>query len=160
MAILGIDDGPKIAIIFIGTFFQQVLVISNTVRKVDPSFIEAAQTLGARGWNLVRKVIIPASICDIYTDMRILLGWAWTYLIVAEVVGTTSGITFFIDQQARYRNFDNVYAAIAMIGIIGFCSDMAARLHRPDHLPLEAALPPTPVAAVFFPNPRWRQSEA
>lgn len=124
VAILGIDDAPKIAIIFIGTFFQQVLVIGNTVRKVDPALIEAAQTLGARGWRLVRRVVIPASITDIYTDMRILLGWAWTYLIVAEVVGTMSGITFFINQQARYRNFDNVYAAIAMIGIIGLTTDM------------------------------------
>ena len=56
--------------------------------------------------------------------MRILLGWAWTYLIVAELIGTSSGITFFINQQARYRHFDNVYAAIIMIGIIGLC-------HRP-----------------------------
>jgi NitT/TauT family transport system permease protein len=124
VAVLGIDDGPKIAIIFIGTFFQQVLVIGNTVRKVDPALIEAAQTLGARGWRLVRRVVIPASITDIYTDMRILLGWAWTYLIVAEVVGTMSGITFFINQQARYRNFDNVFAAIGMIGIIGLTTDM------------------------------------
>ena len=124
VAILGIDDGPKIAIIFIGTFFQQVLVIGNTVRKVDPALIEAAQTLGAKGWNLVRRVVIPAAITDIYTDMRILLGWAWTYLIVAEVVGTMSGITFFINQQARYRNFDNVFAAIAMIGIIGLTCDL------------------------------------
>jgi NitT/TauT family transport system permease protein len=124
VAILGIDDGPKIAIIFIGTFFQQVLVISNTVRKVDPALIEAAQTLGAKGWKLMRRVVIPATISDIYTDMRILLGWAWTYLIVAEVVGTMSGITYFINQQARYRNFDNVYAAIFMIGIIGFTSDL------------------------------------
>jgi len=124
VAILGIDDAPKIAIIVIGTFFQQVLVIANTVRKVDPALIEAAQTLGARGWRLVRKVIIPATVSDIYTDLRILLGWAWTYLIVAEVVGTSSGITFFINQQARYRNFDNVYAAIAMIGIIGFSTDL------------------------------------
>jgi NitT/TauT family transport system permease protein len=124
VAILGINDGPKIAIIFIGTFFQQVLVISNTVRKVDPALIEAAQTLGASRFKLVRRVIVPAAISDIYTDMRILLGWAWTYLIVAEVVGTMSGITYFINQQARYRNFDNVYAAIAMIGIIGFTSDL------------------------------------
>lgn len=124
VAVLGIDDAPKVAIIFVGTFFQQVLVISNTVRKVDPALIEASQTLGAKGWRLVHRVIIPASISDIYTDMRILLGWAWTYLIVAEVVGTMSGITFFINQQARYRNFDNVYAAIAMIGIIGFSSDL------------------------------------
>jgi NitT/TauT family transport system permease protein len=124
VAILGIDDAPKIAIIFIGTFFQQVLVIGNTVRKVDPALLEAAQTLGARGMRLMTRVIIPASVTDIYTDMRILLGWAWTYLIVAEVVGTMSGITLFINQQARYRNFDNVYAAIAMIGIIGLSTDM------------------------------------
>lgn len=131
VAVLGIDDAPKIAIIFIGTFFQQVLVIANTVRKVDPALIEAAQTLGASRFALVRRVIIPASISDIYTDMRILLGWAWTYLIVAETVGTTSGITYFINQQARYRNFDNVYAAIMMIGLIGFGSDLLlAKLGR------------------------------
>jgi NitT/TauT family transport system permease protein len=125
VAILGIDDAPKIAIIVIGTFFQQVLVIANTVRKVEPALIEAAETLGARGWRLLTGVVIPATIADIYTDMRILLGWAWTYLIVAEVVGTMSGITFFITLQARYRQFDNVYAAIAMIGVIGLATDMA-----------------------------------
>lgn len=124
VAVLGINDAPKIAIIVIGTFFQQVLVIANTVRKVDPSLVEAAQTLGASQAKIVRKVIIPAALPEIYNDMRILLGWAWTYLIVAEVIGTMSGITFFINQQARYRNFDNVYAAIAMIGIIGFTSDL------------------------------------
>ena len=124
VAILGINDAPKVAIILIGTFFQQVLVIANSVRKVDPALIEAAQTLGARGWRIVTNVVIPAAITDIYTDMRILLGWAWTYLIVAEVVGTMSGITLFINQQARYRNFDNVYAAIAMIGIIGLATDL------------------------------------
>ncbi len=124
VAVLGIEDAPKIAIIVIGTFFQQVLVISNSVRKVDPALIEASQTLGAKGLKLVWRVIIPSSITDIYGDMRILLGWAWTYLIVAEVIGTMSGITLFINQQARYRNFDNVYAAIAMIGIIGVTTDM------------------------------------
>ena len=124
VAVLGIEDAPKVAIIVIGTFFQQVLIIANSVRKTDPALIEAAQTLGASRWKLVSQVIIPASITDIYTDMRILLGWAWTYLIVAEVIGTMSGITLFINQQARYRNFDNVYAAIAMIGIIGVSTDM------------------------------------
>jgi len=94
------------------------------VRKVDSGLIEAAQTLGASRTRLLTRVVIPASITDVYTDMRILLGWAWTYLIVAEVVGTMSGITLFINQQARYRNFDNVYAAIGMIGIIGLSTDM------------------------------------
>ncbi len=125
VAVLGIYDPPKIAIIFIGTFFQQVLVIANTVRRVDPTFVEAAQTLGASGPSLLWRVVIPAAVVEIYADMRILLGWAWTYLIVAEVVGTMSGITYFINQQARYRNFPNVYAAIAMIGIIGLSTDFA-----------------------------------
>ncbi|HET7536917.1 MAG TPA: ABC transporter permease, partial [Candidatus Didemnitutus sp.] len=123
VAIFGIYQQPKVAIIFIGTFFQQVLVIANTVRKVDPTLIEAAQTLGAKRRQLIWNVIVPASLPDLYNDLRILLGWAWTYLIVAEVVGISTGITFFINQQAKYRNFDNVYAAILIIGIIGLATD-------------------------------------
>lgn len=124
VAILGIHDGPKVAIIVIGTLFQQVLMISNTTQKLDPALIEAAQTLGARGIKLFSRVIIPGILPDIYRDMRILLGWAWTYLIVAEVVGNSTGITWFINQQAKYRIYDNVYAAIIMIGIIGLVSDL------------------------------------
>jgi NitT/TauT family transport system permease protein len=123
VAVLGIYDAPKIAIIVVGTFFQQVLVIANTVRRHDPALVEAAQTLGARPRQLLLRVIVPSCIVDLYNDQRILLGWAWTYLIVAEVVGVSSGITFFINQQAKYRNFDNVYAAIIIIGVIGLATD-------------------------------------
>lgn len=124
VAILGIYQAPKIAIIFIGTFFQQVLVISNTTRKLDPTLLEAAQTLGARNLALLFRVVVPGIITDLYKDMRILLGWAWTYLIVSELIGTSTGITWFITQQARYKNFDNVFAAIMMIGIIGLSTDL------------------------------------
>lgn len=124
VAVLGIYDLPKIAIIFIGTFFQEVLVIANTTRKLDPSLFEAAETLGATRSQLVLKVAVPGVVVDLYTDLRVLLGWAWTYLIVAELVGTTSGITYFIHQQARYRNYENVYAAIILIGLIGLSSDV------------------------------------
>jgi NitT/TauT family transport system permease protein len=124
VAMMGIHDAPKIAIIFIGTFFQQVLVISNTTRQIDPVLLESALTLGASKAQLVWRVIIPGTITGIYNDMRILLGWAWTYLIVAELIGATSGITYFINQQGRYRNYENVYAAIMMIGIIGLGTDI------------------------------------
>src|SRR5258706_1325559 len=123
VAILGIYDGPKIAIIVIGTFFQQVLVIANTTRKLDVALVEAALTLGTKNAQLLRRVVWPAILPDLYRDQRILLGWAWTYLIVAELIGTTTGITWFITQQARYQHFDNVYAAIMMIGIIGVGTD-------------------------------------
>jgi NitT/TauT family transport system permease protein len=124
VAILGIHEAPKIAIIFIGTFFQQVLIVSNTTRKLDPSLLEAAQTLGANNKALLLKVVIPGILPDLYRDLRILLGWAWTYLIVAELIGASSGITWFITQQARYKNFDNVFAAIMIIGIIGLTTDL------------------------------------
>ncbi len=88
VAMLGIYDAPKIAIIVIGTFFQQVLVIANTTRKLDAGLVEAAQTLGAKQLKLLSRVVIPGILPDLYRDMRILLGWAWTYLIVAELIGT------------------------------------------------------------------------
>ena len=123
VAIMGIYDGPKIAIIVIGTLFQQVLIISNTTRKLEATLIEAARTLGTRGARLITRVVLPGILPDLYRDQRILLGWAWTYLIVAELIGTSSGITWFITQQARYQHIDNVYAAIVLIGVIGFGSD-------------------------------------
>ncbi|MEI9899338.1 MAG: ABC transporter permease subunit [Hyphomicrobium sp.] len=100
VAVLGIYDGPKIAVVVIGTLFQQVLIIAATTRRIDYNLLEAAQTLGAKGFRLIYSVIIPSKLPDLYRDQRILLGWAWTYLIVAELVGTSSGITFFITQQA------------------------------------------------------------
>jgi len=131
VAVLGIYDGPKIAIIVIGTLFQQVLVVANTTRKLDRTLIEAARTLGTRGLRLVSRVMVPGILPDLYRDQRILLGWAWTYLIVAELIGTSSGITWYITQQARYQHFENVYAAIVIIGVLGFGSDhLLARLGR------------------------------
>ena len=123
VAILGINDAPKIAIIFIGTFFQQVLVIANTTRQFDHTLIETAQTLGANRFALLTNVIVPGALPDLYRDMRILLGWAWTYLIVAEIIGAKSGISLFITQQAKYRNYDKVFAGIIIIGLIGFLTD-------------------------------------
>jgi NitT/TauT family transport system permease protein len=124
VAVLGIYDGPKIAIIVIGTLFQQVLIIANTTRKLETTIIEAAKTLGTRIFRLLTRVVVPGILPDLYRDQRILLGWAWTYLIVAELIGTSTGITWFITQQARYQHFDNVYAGIMVIGIIGFGTDL------------------------------------
>ena len=124
VAILGINDAPKIAIIVIGTLFQQILIIANTTRMVDRGLIEAGFTLGTNKMKSLFHVVIPAALPDIYRDLRVLLGWAWTYLIVSELIGTTSGITWFITQQARYQNFDNVYAAILIIGVIGLVCDV------------------------------------
>jgi NitT/TauT family transport system permease protein len=141
VAILGIYDGPKVAIIVIGTLFQQVLIVANTTRKLDPGLVEASLTLGAKkAGTLLRRVVIPGILPDLYRDQRILLGWAWTYLIVAELIGTSSGITWFITQQARYQHFDNVFAAIIIIGIIGLGTDMLLALASRRLFPWDRSL--------------------
>jgi NitT/TauT family transport system permease protein len=123
VAVLGLGNEPKITIIFIGTFFQMVLIVANTTRSVDGALLQAAQTLGASRLQLIKNVVIPAALPSLYRDMRILLGWAWTYLVVAELIGEKSGISAFLYQEQRYRHFDNVYAGIVMIGIIGLVTD-------------------------------------
>ncbi len=145
VAILGIYDGPKIAIIVIGTFFQQVLIIANTTRKLDPALLEAALTLGTRSRQLLTRVVVPAILPDLYRDQRILLGWAWTYLIVAELHGYFHLGHHLVHYAAGalHQHFPNVYAAIAMIGIIGnLGTDMLLALLRAGtaHVPWDRSL--------------------
>jgi NitT/TauT family transport system permease protein len=123
VAIFGAHDEPKIALVFIGTFFQMVLIVSKTTRQLDQSLLEAAQTLGARPVQLFTHVVIPGILPNLYNDMRILLGWSWTWLVIAELIGVKTGLTEFIETQGRWRNFDAVFPVIFLIGIIGFFTD-------------------------------------
>jgi NitT/TauT family transport system permease protein len=123
VAAFGAEDAPKISLVFIGTFFQMVLVISKTTRQLDHSLLEAAQTLGARPRQLFTHVVIPGILPDLYNDLRILLGWSWTWLVIAELIGVKTGLTEFIETQGRWRNFDAVFPVIILIGVIGFFTD-------------------------------------
>jgi len=128
VAILGIDDAPKVAIIFIGTFFPLVLVVANTTRLLDPALIEAAQTLGASRRRLLTRVVLPGVLPNVYNDLRIALGVSWVYLTVAQLIGATSGISWFINQQGKYRHFDNVFAGILVIGLVGLVTDQLLQM--------------------------------
>ena len=123
VAIFLAHDAPKIALVFLGTFFQMVLMVANTTRRLDLSLLEAAQTLGAKSRHLLWKVTIPGILPALYNDLRILLGWSWTWLVIAELIGVKSGLTEFIETQGRWRNFDQVYPVIIVIGVIGFTTD-------------------------------------
>ena len=131
VAVLGIDTAPKIAIIVIGTFFTTVLVVANTTRSLDAGLLEAAQTLGAGKRRLITRVVLPGVVPNLYNDLRIMLGTAWVYLIVAELTGAASGISWFINQQGKYRHYDNVYAGIFIIGLIGLGCDQFLAAARP-----------------------------
>jgi NitT/TauT family transport system permease protein len=138
VAILGTQEAPKVAVIFVGTFFQMVLVLANTTRQMDPGLLEAAQTLGADNRRLLTRVVVPGVLPRLYVDMRILLGWAWTYLIVAELIGEKSGITAYIQQQGRYFEFDKVYAGIILIGLLGLVTDQVLQALGRRLFPWEA----------------------
>jgi NitT/TauT family transport system permease protein len=125
VAVFGIYGAPKVAIIVIGLVFNLILVVANTTRQVDHALLEAAQTLGATSRRLVTRVVLPGMLPNLYNDLRIVLGTAWTMLIIAELIGATSGISYFINQQGKYRHYDQVFAGIIIIGVIGLVTDQA-----------------------------------
>ena len=83
----GIGEAQKLAVIFIGSFFQLVLMIAVTVGNTRRDLVEAAYTLGSSDASLVRRVLIPGAAPEIAEILRMVLGWAWTYVIVAELIG-------------------------------------------------------------------------
>ena len=123
VAIFALNDAPKIAIIFIGLFFNMLLVTANTTRAIDVSLLEAAQTLGAKRGKLLTRVVVPGILPVLFTDLRIALGFGWVYLTIAEIIGEMSGITEFINQQGKFRNYPNVFTGIIVLGILGFITD-------------------------------------
>ena len=130
VAVLSAHDAPKVALVFIGTVFQMVLVVSKTTRLLDPALLEAAQTLGTKPRQMITKVVLPGIAPNLYNDLRILLGWAWTWLVIAELIGVKSGLTGFLDTQGTFRNFDRVFPIIILIGVTGFVTDqLLALLH-------------------------------
>lgn len=124
---VGIDEGSKVLIIFIGTFFQMVLMVAEDVRRVPMAQIEAAQTMGASRSEIVRLVVLPSARPALLDTLRITCGWAWTYLVVAELVAANSGLGYAILKAQRYMQTDKIFAGILLIGIIGLLTDQAFR---------------------------------
>ena len=128
---VGIDESSKIAIIFIGTFFQMVLMVAEDVRRVPMAQIEAAQTMGASRVELLEKVILPSAKPALLDTLRVTMGWAWTYLVVAELVAANSGLGYAILKAQRFLQTDKIFAGIILIGAIGLITDQAFRfVHR------------------------------
>lgn len=125
---IGLGEGEKIAVIFFGTFFQQTLMVMDVTKNVSNDLIDVAYTLGATRRNVFKKVILPASLPGIVDTLRITFGWAWTYLIVAEIVGSTVGLGYMIMQANRFLNTEKIFVGIIVIGLLGMISDVIFKL--------------------------------
>jgi NitT/TauT family transport system permease protein len=128
---LGVDEEAKIAIIFIGTFFQMVLMFADNIRGVPMVQIEAGQTMGGTNLEILRHVVFPSALPALVDTMRVTMGWAWSYLVVAELVAANSGVGFAILQAQRLVQTDKIFGGIILIGLIGLITDQLFRLiHR------------------------------
>ena len=121
----GIGEAQKLAVIFIGSFFSLVLMISVTVGNTRRDLVEAAYTLGARDGSLIRRVLIPGAAPEIAEQLRMVLGWSWTYVIVAELIGASSGIGHMITDSQALLATDQIIFGIIVIGLIGLASDLS-----------------------------------
>jgi len=119
----GIGETQKLLVIFIGSVFQIILMVAFTVGQTRRDLVEAAYTLGASDGGIVKRVLIPASAPQIAETLRLVLGWAWTYVIVAELIGSSSGIGHMIVDSQALLNTGQIIFGIIVIGIIGLVSD-------------------------------------
>ena len=124
----GIGELEKIVVIGVSVFFQLVLMVSNSVSLTPRDIIDSARTLGATHWHILTKVVYPYSKPRIFDDLRVSMGWAWAGLLIAEIVGSTSGIGFVIIQSQRLLQTGNVIGAIIIVGILGLTIDLIFKL--------------------------------
>jgi len=127
----GLGEEEKLTIIWIGVFFQLVLMVMDIAHRVPDEMLNVAYTLGASRWKVFYKVFLPATFPEVVDALRITIGWAWTYLIVAEIVSAERGIGSFILISERFLRTDRIIAAIITIGILGLITDtIFAVIHR------------------------------
>ncbi|BBK37823.1 ABC transporter permease [Allostella sp. ATCC 35155] len=124
---LGVDEAQKLAVIFIGAFFQIVLMIAVLIGETRRDLVEAAYTLGAGSRGIVLRVMLPYAAPQIAETLRLVLGWAWTYVIVAELIGADSGIGHMIMDSQRFLDTGQMIFGIFLIGAIGLVTDLGFR---------------------------------
>lgn len=119
----GIGEAQKLLVIFIGSVFQLILMIAVAVGSIRRDLVDAAYTLGAGDRSVVTRVLLPNAAPEIAEILRMVLGWAWTYVIVAELIGSSSGIGHMITDSQALLNTGQIIFGIIVIGLIGLVSD-------------------------------------
>ncbi|SHF66685.1 NitT/TauT family transport system permease protein [Kaistia soli DSM 19436] len=123
----GTGDGQKFVIIWIGTFFQQVLMVMDNVKRVPPDFVGLGRTLGLSESKILARIVLPSALPGIWDTLRISLGWAWTWLVLAELVAATSGLGYRITVSQRYFQTQTIIGYILFLGILGLITDQSMK---------------------------------
>jgi NitT/TauT family transport system permease protein len=135
---VGIGVEEKIAVILIGTLFQQIILVADVSRAVPADLLDVSYTLGAGRRAVVTQVLIPATLPGVFDTLRVTLGWAWTYLVVAELVAANKGLGYFILSSMRGLFTDRIFLGIMTIGLLGLITDQLFKVLRARLLPWAA----------------------
>jgi NitT/TauT family transport system permease protein len=123
----GTGDTQKFLIIWIGTFFQQVLMVMDNVKRVPEDFVGLGRTLGLPERKILMRIVVPSALPGIWDTLRISLGWAWTWLVLAELVAATSGLGYRITVSQRYFQTNTIIGYILLLGIFGLITDQVMK---------------------------------
>ncbi len=135
MVAAGIGEPAKILLIFLGTYFQMVIIVADVTRLVPRDLLNASRTLGAKPRQVLFNVLLPATLPGLMETCRTMIGWAWTYLVIAEVVATDSGLGYRIMKAQRFLRTDEIFVGILVLGLLGLATDLAFKFLQPRLLP-------------------------
>jgi NitT/TauT family transport system permease protein len=127
MVVFGIDELSKVTLIWVGTFFQLVLMVADEVRRVPYELLQVSYTLGARRGEVIRRVVWPAARPGIFDALRLCNGWAWTYVVVAELVAANEGLGYRILKFSRFLQTPQIWVYVIFLGLIGLALDFGFR---------------------------------
>ncbi|MEM6465609.1 MAG: ABC transporter permease subunit [Pseudomonadota bacterium] len=123
----GIGEVGKIILLFLAALWIMAIAARAGVSGVNISKVHAAYSLGANKWQIMRHVIVPNSLPEIFTGARVAMGVCWGTVVAAELVAAEQGAGMMIMVASRFQNTDIVILGIILIGVIGFGIDMLMR---------------------------------
>jgi len=124
----GLDEAPKIALIFIGTIFFNVLMIMDGVKFVPKELIEVTYTLGGKRWQVLLQVITPYIFPSMLDTFRVNIATSWNLVVVSELIAANEGLGRRIQLAQRFFRTDEIFACLIVLGIIGVTLDLLMRL--------------------------------
>jgi taurine transport system permease protein len=131
----GIWETGKVVLLFLAALWIMVIAARSGVSGVRISKIHAAYSLGASKWQIMRHVIIPNSLPDIFTGARVAMGVCWGTVVAAELVAAQKGAGMMIIAASKFQLTDIVVMGIILIGVIGYGIDILMRMAEKRMVP-------------------------
>ncbi len=124
----GIFEAQKIAFLFLGTFVFLLPVVVNAIRSVPEELVQTALTLGASRWQIIRTVLVPHALPEIFDSFRVMNAIAWTYVILAEVINARVGLGYMLELSRTHHKVSWLFGGLVIVAFIGLGTDFLIRL--------------------------------